>query len=72
MTLLVISGLKYPVPAAIAGVAWQVSRVMYANGYVYSTKENGAGRYNGVWGYGPLVGLIGMSIWTSVSMVMET
>lgn len=69
--MLMSAGIKFPVPAAICGVAWQVSRVMYANGYVYSDKEAGKGRYNGIWGYLPLAGILGMSIYTGVSAVMQ-
>jgi glutathione S-transferase len=43
-----VAGLAYPRAAAITGVAWCVSRVLYATGYTRKDKEHGNGRYVGI------------------------
>lgn len=44
---MLIAGLRYPVPAAIAGGLWSVFRVLYAVGYTRKDKDNGSGRLVG-------------------------
>lgn len=46
---LLISGLRYPLTAAVMGAGWSVSRYLYMVGYCKPTMEgNGKGRYNGI------------------------
>jgi len=59
---LLIAGLSFPQTAAGMGLAWAVSRVMYAVGYARKENaENGRGRMIGGWWYGPHFGLMGMA-----------
>lgn len=44
---LFIGGLKYPLTAALTGVAWTVFRTMYAVGYTRRDKDKGQGRLVG-------------------------
>lgn len=41
MTLLLIAGLRFPVPAAGLGLSWLVSRVVYTVGYTSSRGPKG-------------------------------
>ncbi|KAF2400790.1 membrane-associated proteins in eicosanoid and glutathione metabolism [Trichodelitschia bisporula] len=44
---MLLAGLKYPLPVAIAGGFWNVFRVLYAVGYTRKDKTNGSGRIVG-------------------------
>jgi glutathione S-transferase len=44
---MLVAGMKWPTATAALGAAWAVSRALFAHGYIYSSKENGRGRYNG-------------------------
>jgi glutathione S-transferase len=61
---LLVGGVFYPRTAAGLGVAWCISRVVYAIGYTRPDKENGRGRSAGsifvLFQLG-LVGLMGKS-----------
>jgi glutathione S-transferase len=66
MMSMLFAGLVYPRATALLGLGWVVSRVLYAWGYVESSKPNGMGRYYGttfwlcqagVWGLCCRVGL---------------
>ena len=62
-----ICGLRYPVATAALGAAWNLSRIVYARGYIASTlDQKGSGRYKGIW-YVPVeLGLLvtaGYTIW---------
>jgi glutathione S-transferase len=68
---LFVAGLRYPVPAAALGLLWSASRVAYAVGYTSGGSKKGAGgRQLGSFGYISVLGLLGMSVWTAVQMVM--
>ena len=47
MLYVLVAGLKYPEISAALGTAWVVSRALYLQGYVYSSKPEGRGRYKG-------------------------
>jgi glutathione S-transferase len=47
MVSMLFAGLVYPRTTAALGLGWVVSRVIYAWGYVESSKPNGLGRYYG-------------------------
>ena len=47
---MLISGLRYPVAAAVLGAVWSVNRVIYASGYSRSGEDGGKGRYYGALG----------------------
>ncbi|KAL4938565.1 hypothetical protein BDV06DRAFT_200718 [Aspergillus oleicola] len=47
MLSILVAGLKYPEWAAGLGVAWALFRVLFLQGYIYSDKPAGKGRYNG-------------------------
>ncbi|KAI5305566.1 orotidine 5'-phosphate decarboxylase [Ascosphaera pollenicola] len=44
-----VAGLAYPSGATAAGFLWVVARIMFLQGYVWSGKPRGAGRYRGSW-----------------------
>lgn len=70
---LLIAGIQYPKSAAVLGFAWTIGRYLYMIGYTNPAKKAGSGRYLGAPLYYPaMVGLLGLSIWTGVTMVMKT
>jgi len=44
---LLISGLKFPLIAAVLGLVWNAGRVVYALGYTSREKNDGSGRLSG-------------------------
>lgn len=58
---MLIGGLKYPIASATLGFLWSVFRVLYAVGYTQADKENGKGRYAGVWFWFAQAGLFGLA-----------
>jgi glutathione S-transferase len=44
---ILVAGLKYPQLATALGAAWVAFRVLFLHGYVYTSKPQGRGRYNG-------------------------
>jgi glutathione S-transferase len=65
-----IAGLKYPKVVGGLGGVWVLGRFLYARGYVYSSKKEGRGRYNGIFYAIAQLGLMGLAAWTGYSMVM--
>ncbi|CAN8095713.1 unnamed protein product [Discula destructiva] len=66
---LLIAGLRFPVPAAIAGAGWLVSRVVYVKGYTSSVGPKG--RTAGSIGqYLSLLPILGMAGYTAVQMAL--
>ena len=47
---MLITGLRYPVAAAVLGAVWSVNRVIYAIGYARTGEDGGKGRYYGALG----------------------
>ncbi|KAL4864460.1 hypothetical protein BDV12DRAFT_11164 [Aspergillus spectabilis] len=62
MLSILIAGLKYPQLAAGLGAAWVFFRVLFMYGYIYSTKPQGKGRYNGIMFWFVQAGLWGLSV----------
>ncbi len=52
------------------GAVWCVFRVVYAVGYTNPDKENGKGRYPGIYFRVPELGLQGLAAFTGVKMLM--
>jgi len=70
LAALLIAGLRYPIPAAVCGALWSVSRYMYMVGYCSGdAKSAGKGRYMGSGHYLAMLGLFGMSISAGVQMI---
>ncbi len=70
MMSMLVAGVMYPNATALLGVGWLVSRGLFLYGYIYSSKEKGAGRYvgNGFWlAQGGLWALVGMTAWNIIS-----
>ena len=44
MVSMLVAGLTYPKATAALGAGWLVSRMLYAYGYIYGTREKGMGR----------------------------
>jgi len=66
-----IAGLKYPKVVGGLGGVWVLGRFLYARGYVYSSKKDGKGRYNGIFYALAQIALMGLAAWTGYSTVME-
>jgi len=66
---LLLAGLRFPIAAAVMGVGWSVSRYLYMTGYC-SGKEGGKGRYRGASFYLFHFGLLGLTVWNGVQMVL--
>ncbi|KAF1961661.1 membrane-associated proteins in eicosanoid and glutathione metabolism [Byssothecium circinans] len=64
ISAMLITGLKYPRAAMTLGIFWSVGRVFFALGYT-NGKENGRGRFNGVFG---LVAHYVLVIWAGVTV----
>jgi glutathione S-transferase len=65
---LLIAGLQFPVSAAVLGAAWSVTRYLYMVGY--SQGGTGKGRYRGISFWMFQVGLLGLTAWSGVSLVL--
>ncbi|KAG4440110.1 hypothetical protein IFR05_004407 [Cadophora sp. M221] len=65
---LMLSGLRFPLTAAVMGLGWSVSRYVYMAGY--SKGGDGKGRYNGSTFYIFQLGLFGLTAYSGVAMVM--
>ncbi|KAL9116619.1 MAG: hypothetical protein Q9187_006855 [Circinaria calcarea] len=70
LATLLIAGLKYPVASAGMGFAWVVARAMFTYGYTRPGKENGKGRYLGIWHFFPVLGLMGMSVLSAYGIIV--
>ncbi|MCJ1473231.1 hypothetical protein MMC13_001882 [Lambiella insularis] len=64
LTILLISGLKYPVLSAGMGSLWVVSRIMYAVGYTRPQYTNGSGR---LWGSGHYIAMLSLLVMSGMS-----
>ncbi|KIX06052.1 uncharacterized protein Z518_04026 [Rhinocladiella mackenziei CBS 650.93] len=69
MLYILFSGLEYPKAAAGVGAAWLIFRIIFAWGYITSTKAHGAGRLYGGAFWLMQGGLWGMSIATALKML---
>jgi len=68
---LLIAGTRWPIAAAVLGGTWTLGRYLYMVGYCKpELGANGKGRYRGSIQYVGLVGLLGMTIWMAVEMVL--
>ncbi|KDR69220.1 hypothetical protein GALMADRAFT_256059 [Galerina marginata CBS 339.88] len=67
----VISGLKYPIPAAIATMVWNLSRISYARGYLTGDpkKRGGPGYFLGALGG---VGLLASSFFAIGGWILNS
>jgi glutathione S-transferase len=70
LTALLISGLRFPIAAAVMGLGWSLGRYLYMTGYTRGD-NGGKGRYQGVFYQLFHYGLILMSMYNGVMMVME-
>jgi len=67
---LLITGLRWPIPAAVLGFTWTLGRYVYMKGYCsLEAGEGGKGRYRGGFQYVGTVGLLGMLITMGVQMI---
>lgn len=71
LMLILVSGLRYPVAAAALGAFWSVNRVLFLNGYMDTSKKEGAGRYKGIGHFFAWIGLLGLSVKTGIDLVMS-
>lgn len=70
LTLLFVSGARYPLYAAGAGAVWLVGRIAYAIGYTDPHAKGGVGRKKGAFQYFGLLGLLGLSGKTCYDLLM--
>jgi glutathione S-transferase len=66
---MLIAGLRFPIAASVLGAGWTVCRWLYMRGYSKG-EATGRGRYNGIAFWAFQAGLLGLSGWTGVAMVM--
>jgi glutathione S-transferase len=66
---LLLAGIRFPVASALMGAGWTVSRYLYMVGYC-SGQEGGKGRYRGITFYLFQFGLLGLTVWSGVQMVL--
>ncbi len=64
------SGIKHPLVASAMGASWTVFRFLYLQGYMRKDKVKGEGRKAGFAYYLPETGLLLLSLWTGIEMVM--
>ena len=69
MLYLLAAGLGYPRASAALGVGWVASRILFAYGYITSTKPHGSGRYLGVTFWFCQAGLWGLSCAVGVKLL---
>lgn len=65
------SGIRYPVTASTVGLIWGASRVLYLYGYTRRDKVKGEGRRLGRSYEVAEIGLVFLTVWTGVEMVMS-
>lgn len=70
LALILLSGLKYPVAASALGVVWSLNRVLFALGYMDTSKKAGNGRYRGIGHFFAFLGLLGLTGKTGYDLVM--
>ncbi|KAL8802652.1 MAG: hypothetical protein Q9182_003668 [Xanthomendoza sp. 2 TL-2023] len=68
LTTLLVSGLKFPLISAAAGVVWIAGRIAYLRGYTDPTKEQGDGRRQGNFAYFGGLALLGGSFVSAISL----
>jgi len=66
---LVLGGLRFPVSAALLGGAWTVARYFYMTGYCKGG-EGGKGRYKGISFWVFQAGLLGLTLYSGIAMVL--
>ena len=66
---LLLAGIKFPITSAVMGAGWTVSRYLYMVGYSRGG-EGGKGRYNGIYFWLFQIGLIGLSVYNGLTMVL--
>jgi glutathione S-transferase len=69
VTALLLAGLRFPLAAAALGAGWSALRYLYMTGY--SKGGNGKGRYRGIGSFACQLGLIGISAYNGVMMILE-
>jgi len=69
LAALLLAGLQFPVTAAVMGAGWTVSRYVYMDGYCRGG-EGGKGRYRGSSFWLFQLGLVCLTGYTGVAMVM--
>ncbi|KZZ88712.1 glutathione S-transferase [Ascosphaera apis ARSEF 7405] len=67
-----VAGLAYPQGATIAGLLWSIARVLFLQGYVWSGKPRGMGRFRGAWFWFPQIALWGMCVFGIGAPLMKS
>ncbi|XP_066276310.1 glutathione S-transferase 3, mitochondrial-like [Branchiostoma lanceolatum] len=63
LVFLLVAGVQFPVPSAIAGLVWNAGRIVYAHGYYSGDPSK---RIRGEFDFLALFALMGMSIYGAV------
>lgn len=71
LMLILVAGLRYPIAASALGVFWSVNRVLFARGYMDTSKKEGKGRYKGIGHFFGWLGLLGLTVKTGVDLIMS-
>ena len=67
LALLLVNWVTFPLASGLCGIIWMVGRVMYFNGYIKSPE----GRRAGAIAYVGVLGLIGLTIASSVYLFQQ-
>lgn len=71
LAALLISGVKYPRVAAGLGAIWVIGRYLFMKGYSnLDLGRGGKGRYRGMVGWIGQLGLMGLTVYSGLEMVM--
>ncbi|KAK0122012.1 hypothetical protein ONS95_010276 [Cadophora gregata] len=65
---LILAGLRFPLTAAVFGLGWSVSRYFYMTGYCKG--GTGKGRYNGITFWLFQLGLLGLTGYNGLAMIL--
>ncbi len=70
LAMILVAGVRFPLPTAAAGLFWAANRVVYAVGYTDLTKKEGTGRGRGAGHYLGLLALVGLTGTWAVQLLM--
>lgn len=70
--MLMAAGVQFPKTAAALGAIWSLGRYLYMTGYTNpQAGKEGKGRYRGMIFYIGEGGLLGLSAWVGLGMVLK-
>jgi len=71
LAALLLAGVRFPLTSAGLGAGWCVARWLYMKGYSNGKAgDGGKGRYKGIWFWFAQLGLLGLTAYSGVQMVL--